>query len=235
MASRKENLAEQIYKAKNELRELKGQERHNYDRGEIEMYARKSREYELHHELVGLIAKIEEEKEAARIKERRDAFYATEEGMKYKAKVEEDINTANEVRKDMRAQHIAWLEKFAAKEIGEEWAVKNVSESYCVFGIKNGERFVFGSDIDVHYDSYYLGNSPRFDVNIGTMGSFNPFERGYDSRADVYIGLGKLLANVFALNDLRAKMATYSKACDDMRERLEELRKMLNNPEISIM
>ena len=232
MATRKQALAEQVCNAENEYRALKGMDKKEFSQYDYNEMARKNREYELHSQLEKWQGMIGKEREAQEIMAKREAFYATEAGAAYKAAREEAVEYVKDAIRENKEAYENWLNHFAVKYLGENWGVKGFSDSYANFAIKNGEKFVFGSEIDVYYTERWFGDGERFEVNIGSMGSFNPLDTDPLGRGAFYVGFGKLVSNYNALTFLRSRMKMHAQHRESLRDRLQELKDELNNPKI---
>jgi hypothetical protein len=89
----------------------------------------------------------------------------------------------------------------------------------------------FGHDFTIYYEpSTYKSNEPRFDLNYGTLGSFDLFN---DETRPVYLnGLATISNNKEWLKNLMNKFAENIKKVNALQKLREEFRNQLNNPEI---
>ena len=89
----------------------------------------------------------------------------------------------------------------------------------------------FGHTFTIYFDGYNHGKkSPQFELNYGTLGSFNLFN---DETRPLYLnGLASISNNKEFLQILMGKFIENCNSIKEISKKIDELNKKLNNPEI---
>lgn len=227
----KEKLLLQVYQIRNEINTLKGEPTVDLDdfcKSNRLYYM--SREYSVS-ELHRRIEMYKQELKNLEIKIEAERFYSTEVGKKLKAKIENELESYRKEWESTEAQVRCFIETRLKEHVGEHWFVDRISDSFLSIGVMETEKggAVFGQTIDIYYSSYGLDKG-RFDINIGTCGSFNPFEQNTGDRAKFYIDFGKLMSNIDLLEQIKSNLTWYSEFIRDIRNKFDKLEKQLKNP-----
>ena len=187
-----------------------------------------------------LESKIESVKRAIAEKElrlKREAYYDTPEGKAYKANIELEIDNYRKDYKKMHDEFEGWIINEVNKMIPGEWGAR-LSIGYMSGNVEIGlinrdhnknAKFEFGHDFTIYFDAYSFGKkSPRFDLNYGTLGTFDLFN---DETRPVYLnGLATISNNKEWLQLLMAKfIETVHKATENSKH-IDELEAKLKNP-----
>ena len=229
--TRKETLLKEVYELRNELSSIRGEETREYDEAQLRREAKNEREYDLRCRIDELKSGIARAAEQKAIKERREAFYATPEGKSYKEKHTE-ILTELYMENERYETNALKIFKGFAERIGEGWSVRNLGDGYVDFAIVADNNFVFGSSIEVRYSSRWFGEQPRFEVNVGTTGCFDPQAKELKDRATFYRGFGRFLSDERLLEEVRRAMAEYEATKEQYRLNVKAEKDAIDNPKM---
>lgn len=227
----KEKLLLQVYQIRNEINTLKGEPTVDLDDFcKSNRFYYMSREYSVS-ELQSRIEMYKQELKNLEIKIEAERFYSTEVGKKLKAKIENELESYREDWESTEAQVRCFIEERLKEHVGEHWFVARISDSFLSIGVMDSEngRAVFGQTIDIYHGSYGFYKD-RFEISIGTCGSFNPFEQNTWDRAKFYIDFGKLMSNIDLLEQIKLQLFSYSEYVRGIRHNMDKLEKQLNNP-----
>ena len=177
------------------------------------------------------IAKAKAEQEhAAKV----EAFYQTPEGIKLMAELDAQELAAivefKETDEAMRSE----LQGFIHRTLGGYWTLETFGPTCVSFAIaKPGEEkgTVFGQTIEVFYErnSWFTGKD-RFEVSVGSTGSFEALSTNQGDRARFYIDLGKFLADQQGLQTLRDRLYEHADKMDQIRARIKAVQDHKDNP-----
>ena len=177
------------------------------------------------------IAKAKAEKEhAAKV----EAFYQTPEGIKLMAELDAQELAAivefKETDEAMRSE----LQGFIHRTLGGYWTLETFGPTCVSFAIaKPGEEkgTVFGQTIEVFYErnSWFTGKD-RFEVSVGSTGSFEALSANQGDRARFYIDLGKFLADQQGLQTLRERLFQHADKMNEIRRRIKAAQDRKDNP-----
>lgn len=185
---------------------------------------------------ISAVKRAIEEKE---IRLKKEAYFATPEGQAFKQKITNEINTSRETYLNIKNEFENWIKTEVNNMVPGNWGA-NLSISYMggnvTIGLLNRDpdrnfEFQFGHDFTIYFDSYsFAKKKPRFDLNYGTIGSFDLFE---DETRPLYLnGLATISNNKEWLQILMAKFIEYVKKLNTISKEIDELGKKLNNPNI---
>lgn len=73
-------------------------------------------------------------------------------------------------------------------------------------------------------------NKERFEISVGSTGSFDLCKNEVGDRARFYMDFGKFLSDTTLLNDLKNMLFDYADTMEEIHERMESLQKSLENP-----
>lgn len=185
---------------------------------------------------ISAVKRAIEEKE---IRLKKEAYFATPEGQAFKQNIENEINKSRETYHNVKDEFENWIKTEVNNMVPGNWGA-NLSISYMggnvTIGLLNRDpkrnfEFQFGHDFTIYFDSYqYRKDTPRFELNYGTLGSFDLFE---DETRPLYLnGLSTISNNKEWLQILMAKFNEYVKKLNTISKEIDELGKKLNNPNI---
>ena len=113
--TRKEKLVMEIAEVRYELRTLKGQEavmpEDYYNSHMYQLEVKTNKVYELEEQLKGLKESLEKAKLDTQIKERTEAYYATEEGKAYKAERQQAVEVITNKWQELEDETIRTLDE----------------------------------------------------------------------------------------------------------------------------
>jgi len=187
-----------------------------------------------------LESKIESVKHAIAEKElrlKREVYYDTPEGNAYKANIELEIDNYRKDYKKMHDEFEDWIVNEVNKMIPGGWGAR-LSIGYMFGNVEIGlinrnsdknAKFEFGHTFTIYFDAYSFGKkSPRFDLNYGSLGSFNLFN---DETRPVYLnGLATISNNKEWLQLLMAKFIKNVHKAAENSKTIDALEAKLNNP-----
>lgn len=189
-----------------------------------------------------LESKIESLKNAIADKKHRlavEAYYTTTEGKAYKEDIEIKIEKCDHDYKAMHDEFQDWIISEVNNMCPGGWTAK-LSPGYKSGNVEIGlinrdpERkfdIQFGHSFTIYFDAYSYGKkTPRFELNYGTLGSFDLFN---DETRPLYLnGLAKISNNKEWLQLLMAKFIQYIQEANKLSEYGRELNNKLYNPVI---
>lgn len=185
---------------------------------------------------ISAVKRAIEEKE---IRLKKEAYFATPEGQVFKQNIENEISKSRETYRNVKNEFENWISTEVNNMVPGNWGA-NLSIGYMsgnvTIGLLNRDpdrnfEFQFGHDFTIYFDSYSFGKKkPRFELNYGTLGSFDLFE---DETRPLYLnGLATISNNKEWLQILMAKFIEYVKKLTTISKEIDELGKKLNNPNI---
>jgi len=170
-----------------------------------------------------------------------EKYFATEEGKKDKENVENKIANLVTKQKNLVIEFENWLNTEIRYMFGDSWLTR-VSFGWKSVNIEIGLKnihpenscgiFEFGHSFNINFglDSYYIekNKKPRFEMNHGTMGSFDLFDDTYRS---LYLeGLGRLANNKVMIQNIFDKCNEYTIEDYNIEKEIGELEEYLKNP-----
>lgn len=193
---------------------------------------KKSRVYDLRQEVEMLTKALESAKAKKASAGSREAFFATAEGQAFKAAKEAEIEAETKNYEKTCMLKAAALESSFRAGLGGYWELQNLSTTCCAFGIKKDGKAVFGQTVEIYYErrNWLHDNKERFEISVGSTGSFDLCKNEVGDRARFYMDLGWLLSNTELLNDIKTMLFDYADTINEIHTRLEGLRKQLENP-----
>ena len=175
-------------------------------------------------------------RQAVRIE--RENYFATEEGKLAKENAENEKVNLWTQHKNLIIELENWLNKELHYLFGDNWKCKfniGYKSIHGEIGVKNRDPereyfdFEFGHSFDIYFDLDNFGkSSPRFEMNYGTLGSFDLFEDTY--RSEYLEGQGKFANNKKLLKDLFDKMMDIEKRNEVIENKINEIDEFLKNP-----
>ena len=199
-----------------------------------------SREFKVN-ELEYKIESVENALKKQSIRIESEKYFATDEGKKDKENVENKIANLNTKQKNLVIEFENWLNVEIRYMFGDSWLTR-VSFGWKSVNIEIGLKnihpensydiFEFGHSFNIHFDldNYYIekNKKPRFEMNYGTMGSFDLFDDTYRS---LYLeGLGRLANNKVMLQNIFYKCNEYTIEDYNIEKEIGELEEYLKNP-----
>jgi len=168
----------------------------------------------------------------------RENYFATEEGKLAKENAENEKANLCIQRKNLIIELEDWLNKELHYLFGNNWKCRFNTGYKSIrgeIGVKNrdskreGFDFEFGHSFDIYFDLDNFGEqSPRFEMNYGTLGSFDLFTDTY--RSEYLEGQGKFANNKKLLKDLFDKMMDIEKRNEVIENKINEIDEFLKNP-----
>ena len=199
-----------------------------------------SREFKVN-ELEYKIESVENALKKQSIRIESEKYFATEEGKKDKENVENKIANLDTKQINLVIEFENWLNTEIRYMFGDSWLTR-VSFGWKSVNIEIGLKnihpenscgiFEFGHSFNIHFDldNYYIekNKKPRFEMNYGTMGSFDLFDDTYRS---LYLeGLGRLANNKVMLQNIFDKCNEYTIEDYNIEKEISELEEYLKNP-----
>ncbi len=237
--TRKETLLLENYRLTNELNTLKGRTDKIVDidlllsKWKFNQEAKESTIAGLTYSNDILRKAIESEKQEQERKAAAEAFYATPEGLSYRVTLETEKAGLEKSLTDCMENHKDFFKSWIKGYLGEHWTLRYLWDSHIEFAIvdpKDENQLVFGQTIEIYFDKNYWDKKERFETNVGTTGSFNLLESEQGDRARFYIDFGKFLAGKKELAELKELLFGYRESLDNMRQRILNIEKELENP-----
>ena len=195
---------------------------------------KESRAFDLERANDSLRQKIEKAKAEKERAAKVEAFYQTPEGIRLMAELDAQELTAivefKETDEAMRSE----LQGFIHRTLGGYWTLETFGPTCVSFAIaKPGEEkgTVFGQTIEVFYErnSWFTGKD-RFEVSVGSTGSFEALSTDQGDRARFYIDLGKFLADQQGLQALRDRLFEHADKMNEIRARIKAVQDRKDNP-----
>ena len=237
--TRKETLFRENITLWNEYYTLTGSA-NSTDLGEYEKTYRyqkalkESRAYDLQQANESLRHKIEvvkaKNEQAAKVEE----FYQTPEGRTLMAELDaQELSAIVEFKETDEAMR-AELKSYIQRTLGGYWTLETFGPTCVSFAIaKPGEEkgTVFGQTIEVFYErnSWFTGKD-RFEVSVGSTGSFEALSTNQGDRARFYIDLGRLLSDQQGLQALRERLFQHADKMNEIRRRIKAAQDRKDNP-----
>lgn len=177
------------------------------------------------------IAKTKTEQESA---SKVEAFYQTPEGIRLMAGLDSEELTATMEFKETDEAMRSELQDYIHRTLGDYWTLENLGPTCVSFGITkpgNPKETVFGQTIEIFYErnSWFTGKD-RFEVSVGSTGSFEALETAQGDRARFYIDLGRLLADQQGLQALRERLFQHAEKMNVIRTRIKAVQDRKDNP-----
>lgn len=195
---------------------------------------KESRAFDLESANESLRRKIEKAKAEKERAAKVEAFYQTPEGIRLLSELDAQELAAivefKETDEAMRRE----LQDYIRRTLGEYWTLETFGPTCVSFAIaKPGEEkgTVFGQTIEVFYErnSWFTGKD-RFEVSVGSTGSFEALSANQGDRARFYIDLGKFLADQQGLQTLRDRLFEHADKMDQIRARIKAVQDRKDNP-----
>lgn len=195
---------------------------------------KESRAFDLEQANESLRQKIEKAKAEKEHAAKVEAFYQTPEGIRLMAELDAQELAAivefKETDEAMRSE----LQGFIHRTLGDYWTLETFGPTCVSFAIaKPGEDkgTVFGQTIEIFYErnSWFTGKD-RFEVSVGSTGSFEALSANQGDRARFYIDLGKFLADQQGLQQLRDRLYEHADKMDQIRARIKAVQDRKDNP-----
>ena len=168
--------------------------------------------------------------------QKRDQFFATEDGTKYK----EFFETAKEEKKQNIAHNICEvnekLNSFIKRLLGDEWGVRSTPSSTDIGLTDENGKFIFGHNFTLYHYNYTEPGEKltyanmRFDFGCGAMCSFDIFKS--ETRREFEIGKGKFLADTDALWAIKEIIYDFVVKDEALREELRNINNLLEKPDM---
>ena len=195
---------------------------------------KESRAFDLEQANESLRQKIEKAKAEKEHAAKVEAFYQTPEGIRLMAELDAQELAAivefKETDEAMRSE----LQGFIHRTLGDYWTLETFGPTCVSFAIRkpgSEKETVFGQTIEIFYErnSWFTGKD-RFEVSVGSTGSFEALSANQGDRARFYIDLGKFLADQQGLQQLRDRLYEHADKMDQIRARIKAVQDRKDNP-----
>ncbi len=236
--TRKEKLVMEIAEVRYELRTLKGQEavmpEDYYNSHMYQLEVKTNKVYELEKQLKGLKESLEKAKLDTQIKERTEAYYATEEGKAYKAERQQAVEVITNKWQELEEETIRTLDEQIKHRLGAHWGVGTLRNTYLEIGICHPEipgKFYFGQTADIYCSLDIWKEKQRFEINVGTCGSTDLLGGNIEGeRSRFYIGIGQLFASTDLCEWIKQTMMEYQEQSEAFFKQIKEIQDQISNP-----
>ena len=213
----KEKLVMEIAAVRYELRTLKGQEailpEDYYNSHMYHLEVKTNKLYELEKQLEGLKESLEKTKKDNQIKERTEAYYATEEGKAFKVERQQEAGKLMDEWSALEDETLRTLDEQIKHCLGAHWGVGTLRNTYLEIGIldpSSERKFYFGQTADIYCSRDIWNEKQRFEINVGTCGSTDLLGGNKEGeRSRFYIGIGQLFAATDLCEWIKQTMMEY--------------------------
>lgn len=124
-----------------------------------------------------------------------------------------------------RQASIATLDAEIKRFLGSHWAVTALSFGNCTISVVKDGKEVFGQNIYFSYDTTVHGLEDKFEVSVGSTGSFENEGVIIGSRSRFYIDLGKLLSNDTEMMEIEEFLVAFHSATNGLMDLIRETEK----------
>lgn len=186
-------------------------------------------------EIIDLIryaeAAYEEELERIRV----ENYFNTEEGKVEKDALNQQIDNVVNKKKDLFFNTTKEVDSFIKSWLGQEWGCGFVGATNVEIGLidsvnqHGANNFHFGHTFTVYYGNSVF-NTDRFDMNYGSMGSFNLLGDNGNLRCKFLVGMGLFVSDKNKLNELKSIVDEFCKTFDSYNKELFNLQNKLAHP-----
>lgn len=169
---------------------------------------------------------------------KKEAYFATPEGSKYKKEIEDCIKIHWAELKQIHDSFENWIIQRINEMVPGNWTAQlglgsNMSGNVEI-GLVNRDPernlpIQFGHEFTIRLDSWNFGQkTPRFELNYGTLGAFDLFN---DEMRPLYLnGLATISANKEFLQVLMNKFIENCNDTKNISEQIDILNRKLDNP-----
>jgi hypothetical protein len=236
--TRKEKLVMEIAEVRYELRTLKGQEavmpEDYYNSHMYLLEVKNNKVYELEEQLKGLKESLEKTKLDNQIKERTEAFYATEEGMAFKAERQQEAGWLIDDWSKLEEDTLRTLDEQIKHRLGAHWGVGTIRNTYLEIGILDPtaeRKFYFGQTAEIYCSLDIWKEKQRFEINVGTCGSTDLLGGNTEGeRSRFYIGIGQLFASTDLCEWIKQTMMEYQEQSEAFFKQIKAIQDQIDNP-----
>ena len=177
---------------------------------------------------------------AKELRLKKEAFYATPEGEKYKKDLEERRDLFIHVRKTVIKGVEGFVQNFLNEYIGEGWGCQfshgwnraHLSVGLRAFTperVEKGYFFEFGHEFEITWDKEDFGRG-ELQMNYGTLGSFD-LENG-EGRLKYLRGMAEFADNKGWINKLKERFVDANAKLMEINRNIDEVDDKLKNPKI---
>ena len=170
---------------------------------------------------------------------RKENYFNTEEGKTLKEDIEKRLKSVYETRHSYIKETENEIEQTIKSWLGEQWGVR-LNNSTMEVGIVKEVRydenkdkwnvFHFGLDFHIYFDNYSYGEeNERFEMNYGSMGSFNLSEPN-NLRSQYLLGMGVFSTDTERLESLKKRLTEYLNILNKWNDETYKLKEKLANP-----
>jgi len=178
--------------------------------------------------------------EAKALRLKKEAFYATPEGEKYKKDLEERRELFIHVRKTLIKGVEGFVQNFLNEYIGEGWGCQfshGWNRAHLSVGLKaftperieKGYFFEFGHEFEITWDKEDFGHG-ELQMNYGTLGGFD-LENG-EGRLKYLRGMAEFADNKGWINKLKERFVDANAKLMEINRNIDEVDDKLKNPKI---
>lgn len=166
-----------------------------------------------------------------------EAYYATEEGAKLKAELEEAIEDKRRQYENLITRTEVNLRSRLEDKCGKNWTLKlshGVNRAAIETGLKNDDEdrkystFKFGHSFNIYVDRRWEGDEYKLEVNYGTLGTFTP--ETDTARVEYLLGLGQIVADKEFLEIIKNTIIEMIAKCNELGNATGDYERKLKNP-----
>lgn len=235
-------LLEAVYLTKNKIAEVTGEKKFDIETlkksSRFHKEASKTKIYELKETLERLERSYRAAVNKKELDRQRDAYYATPAGAARHERLQQDIARLDSIWKSALADDVRQIKQKIQQRLGDHWGIISYRPGYLNIGILDSQKstseiqeFVFGQTTEIRYEEKeYFSGGERFEMNVGTCGSFQVDNTQIGDRATFYIGIGQFLGDVQLVRDIKQIMRDSARVQKRYSNELHELFNELKDP-----
>lgn len=235
-------LLEAVYLTKNKIAEVTGEEKIDIETlkksSRFHKEASKMKIYELKETLERLDRRYYEAVNKKELDRQRDAYYATPAGAARHERLQQDIARLGKIWESALDDDVRQIKRKIQQRLGDHWGIISYGPGCLNIGILDSQKtlsgkpeFVFGQTTEIRYEEKeYFSGGERFEMNVGTCGSFQVDNTQIGDRAIFYIGIGQFLGDVQLVRDIKQIMRDSARVQKRYSNELHELETELNDP-----
>lgn len=165
---------------------------------------------------------------------KRDEWFATPEGAQWKQDKETEIKHLYEQEQHLMDSALQYTSKVIKKLLGEHFDVTSFGSRSMTIGIvkeyaEDGRaEALFGHTFEVYFERNYFGKH-RWELNYGTMGSFN-LDEDNSTRTQYLVGLAKFASDKAVVPALRDYLNGYTDSLHTLSSACYDAQAELKNP-----
>lgn len=169
---------------------------------------------------------------------KRDEWFATPEGAQWKQDKEAEIKHLYEQEQHLMDSALQYTSKVIQQLLGEQFDVTSFGSRCMTIGLvkeyaEDGRaKALFGHTFEVNFERDYFGDEKhRWELNYGTMGSFNLNEDN-NTRTQYLVGLAKFASDKTTVPALRDYLHGYTDSLHTLSSACYDAQVELKNPSV---